>query len=559
MILELNNLNLKINYTETDLKNKCLKKLNAKQNQLIKIHKLKESIDARKKDDVHFVLNVAVELKNDYKNKLKLKETKIDYSGLKYKKITHDKKPIVIGFGPSGMFAGLALSKMGLCPLVFEQGKNVDERKKDIENFWQNGKLNQNSNVQFGEGGAGTFSDGKLNTNINSEINRKILNEFILAGAPKEIFYKSKPHIGSDNLAIVVKNIREEIIKNGGNVIFEHKFIDFIIKNNKICGAKILNLKNDEIINIETDHLILAIGHSAIDTFKVLEKNKIEMQPKPFAIGVRIEQSQEKINQSQYGNFAKYLPSADYKLVTHLENGRSVFTFCMCPGGQVIASSSEPETIVTNGMSDFARNLENANSAVLVNVTPNDFYKGNILDGFEYQRKYEKLAFELGGKDYSAPIQNVEDFLNNNIDENKNFEKICEKSEKNALFCEKNAIFDEKIENFEKTHFSVKPTYQPKTRYCNIENCLPDFVSESLRIALPILNQKIDGFADSNCILTAIETRTSCPVQIVRSKDGQASIQGLYPIGEGAGFAGGIMTSAIDGIRCAEKIYDSLV
>lgn len=555
MILELTNLNLKVDYNDDDLKIKCCKKLNAKASDIIKIHKLRESIDARKKDDVHYVLNVGVEVTKNYKNKKHLKETNVDYSGLSYKKIETDSRPVIIGFGPSGMFTGLALSKMGLNPIIFEQGKDVDTRKIDVENFWQNGILNIHSNIQFGEGGAGTFSDGKLNTNINNELNRKIYNEFIIAGAPKEIYYKSKPHIGSDNLPQIIKNIRKTICNNGGEILFNHKLKNLIIENNKIIGAKIVNLENKEEKIINTNHLILAIGHSTLDTFEMLKENNIQLKPKPFAIGVRIEQNQKKINFSQYGNYAPYLPSADYKIVTHLDNGRSVFTFCMCPGGHVIASTCEEGTIVTNGMSNFKRDAENANSALLVNVTPKDYFHGNVLDGFYFQRKYEHKAFEIAGENYSAPIQTVGDFLAKNDKKLQNNAKNNEKTRNNNVFYEK---CDNYTQNTTLCSDTISPTYRPNVHYCNIEECLPEFVTESLKQALPILNNKVKHFADDDCLLTAIETRTSCPVIIVRDSDGETNIKGLYPIGEGAGFAGGIMTSAIDGINCAERIYRKL-
>ena len=561
MILEINNLNMPLNYSFTQLINKCKTKL--KTNNIKNIYKLKESVDARNKNTVHYVLNVGVEVDNKYKNKFKYKIIEVDYDGLSYKKISYTKSPVIVGFGPSGIFAGLALSKMGLNPIIVEQGKDVDSRKEDVNNFWNNRKLNKNSNVQYGEGGAGTFSDGKLNTNINDKYNRKVINEFIMAGAPKEIYYNSKPHIGSDNLPTVVKNIRETIIKNGGKILFNHKFVNFSTKNNKINKVFIKNLQTNDIIEIETDNLILAIGHSAFETFKVLYDNNVNLQPKPFAIGVRIEQNQSLINFSQYGESAKYLKSADYKLVTHLNNGRSVFTFCMCPGGQVVASNCEENSIVTNGMSNFARNLSNSNSAILVNVKPDDFMNGNVLDGFTFQRKYEKLAFELGGSNYNAPCQKVKDFLSCNKSKNctkfsikiKKLDKNIKKYKKNAkktLFLQKNDIFFQNNQNI------INPSYKPNVTFCDISKCLPDFVTESLKQALPIFNSKIKHFADDNCILTAIETRTSCPVQIVRNESGQSNIEGLYPIGEGAGYAGGIMTSALDGIYCAEKIYNKL-
>ena len=552
MIYKIENINMPLDYTIQDLISKCVKKLGIKNaKEIIKIHKLKESIDARDKQNVHYTLNVGVEVKNSKITK-RFEQIHVDYSGLSYTKKQISTSPIVVGFGPSGIFCALALSEMGLNPIVIEQGKDVAERTKDVQEFWNSRKLNTYSNVQNGEGGAGAFSDGKLTTNINSIYNRKVLNEFILAGAPKEIYYKSKPHIGSDNLPSVLKSLRQKIIKNGGKILFNTKLTDILTQNGKVVGAKIQNVLTSKIDAIKTNHLVLALGHSAIDTFEMLHSKGIKMEPKPFAMGVRIEQNQKLINQSQYGESAKYLGSADYKLVTHLDNGRSVFTFCMCPGGEVIASSSEEGTIVTNGMSNFKRDLDNANSAVLVNVRPDDFIKNSALDGLYYQRRYEKLAFEIAGKNYNAPCMRVKDFMKKT---NKNTKKILKK----AIFLQKNTFFlsflpkfwfDRKINKVQ-----IFPTYKPNVTFCDITKCLPNFVVDAIRQALPLFNKKIPHFADGNCILTAIESRTSCPIQITRDESGQCNIAGIYPIGEGAGFAGGIMTSAIDGIVCAEKIY----
>lgn len=527
-MLLLSGLKLKIGYTEHDLKNECVRKMRARDNEILNIHKLKEAIDARDKNNIMYVLNVAVEVKGSYKNFKHFKEVDVDYTGLKYEALQSNVRPVVVGFGPSGMFCGLALSLMGLKPIILEQGKPVDERKRDVLNFWQTGKLNQYSNVQFGEGGAGTFSDGKLNSNVTNAICKKVINEFILAGAPKEIFYKSKPHIGSDNLVKVVKNIRAKIESLGGVVLFQHKFVDYITSDNQIKKVIALSLKDNTKVEFSTNALALGVGHSAVDVFELLHKNKVNLQPKPFAMGVRIEHKQKDIDFGQYGVIDERLPPADYKLVAHLENGRSVFTFCMCPGGQVVASSSEFNTIVTNGMSNFARNLENANSAILVNVTPSDFYNVSALDGLYFQRKWEQKAFELGGKNYCAPCERVGDFLG---------------SEKP----------NECAESIKATK-SCNPTYAPNVKFTDIADCLPSFVSESIKLALPVFEKKIKGFANPDAVITAIESRSSCPVQIVRNERGQASVSGLFPMGEGAGYAGGIITSAQDGVKCAENI-----
>lgn len=535
-MFQVNGLKLKVGYTEQDLLSECAKKMRARNGEIICIEKLKESIDARDKNNVVYVLNVAVEVKSTYKNFKHFENVSVDHSGLTYEKAEYATRPVVVGFGPSGMFCALALAIMGLKPIVLEQGKNVDDRKADVERFWQTGVLDENSNVQFGEGGAGTFSDGKLNSNITNDICKKVINEFVLAGAPKEIFYKSKPHIGSDNLVNVVKNIRKRIESLDGQVLFQHQFVDYKTENNKVSKVIAKDLKNDKFVEFATDILALGVGHSALKTFELLHNKGVNLQPKPFAMGVRIEHKQKDINFAQYGAFGDKLPVADYKLVAHLENGRSVFTFCMCPGGIVVASSAEKETVVTNGMSNFARDEENANSALLVNVTPADFYKDSPLDGLYFQRFWENKAFILGGSNYCAPSQTVGEFL----ELNKNDIALCE----NANV----------VRNGEK----VIATYKPNVKNANLCECLPPFVVESLKQALPELNKKIKGFASANAVLTAIESRSSCPVQITRDQTGQASVLGLYPIGEGAGYAGGIITSAQDGVKCAQQIVSNI-
>ena len=526
----LTELKVKIGYNEADIFQAIQKKYNLFKNEIEKYEIVKESLDSRKKPDVFYSLNVAAEVKNAAKKKVfKLKDVLVNHKGLEYKKVDFNgKRPIVVGFGPAGMFAGLSLAVAGFKPIVLEQGKEVFERQKDVDEFWNNRKLNKYSNIQFGEGGAGTFSDGKLASNVSNEYTKLAINEFILNGAPKEIFYSHAPHIGSDKLKEVVKNIREKIKSLGGDVVFNTKFEDFETDaNGEISRVYARNVETDEKLEFETNSLTLAIGHSAVDTYRLLDKKKFDLKQKPFAMGVRIEQLQEDINLSQYGKLDDKLPSANYKLAIHLENGRSVFTFCMCPGGYVVASSSEEGTVVTNGMSEYARDGKNANSAVLVNVTPEDFGSSKPLAGVEFQHKYEKLAFELGGRDYSAPAEKVKDFLSGNENPDDNFEK-------------------------------VKPTYRPKVKAADLSKCLPDFVVESLRLALPRLNKKIDSFAKDDNLLIGVESRSSAPVQIVRDENFMTKVKGLFVCGEGAGYAGGITSSAADGIKCAEKVMDFL-
>ena len=551
-MLQVNGLKLKVGYTEQDLLSECAKKMRARDGEIVSIEKLKESIDARDKSNIVYVLNIAVEVKNSYKNFKHFENVSVDHTGLSYEKIACAKCPVVVGFGPSGMFCALTLAIMGLKPIVLEQGKNVDERKVDVEKFWRTGVLDENSNVQFGEGGAGTFSDGKLNSNVSNDICKKVINEFILAGAPKEIFYKSKPHIGSDNLVKVVKNIRNRIETLGGQVLFQHQFVDYEAKNNKVCKVIAKDLQSNKCVEFETDILALGVGHSALKTFELLYNKGVNMQPKPFAMGVRIEHRQKDINFAQYGSFGDKLPAADYKLVVHLDSGRSVFTFCMCPGGTVVASSAEKETVVTNGMSNFARNEENANSALLVNVSPADFYKGSALDGLYFQRFWENKAYVLGGGNYCAPSQTVGEFLG--LDQND------DAARENAANCEMISCGENACHNGNTAceNVDVTATYKPNVKRANLCECLPPFVYESLKQALPELNKKIKGFANKNAIMTAIESRSSCPVQIARDATGQASVLGLYPIGEGAGYAGGIITSAQDGVKCAEQIAKNI-
>ncbi len=523
----LTELKVKINYKESDIFDAIRKKYGIFHDEIEKYHIVRESLDCRKKPDIFRSLNVAVQVKKQAISKLKkCNEIMVNFDGVKFEKVDFSgKRPIVVGFGPAGMFAALSLAVAGFKPIVLEQGKSVDERQKDIDEFWTSRKLNKFSNVQFGEGGAGTFSDGKLASNVSNEYTKICINEFILNGAPKEIFYSYAPHIGSDNLKVVVKNIREKIIANGGDILFSTHFDGFETSKNSLKKVFATNVETGETQVFETDALVLAVGHSAVDTYKFLKENGCNLKQKPFAMGVRIEQKQSDINLSQYGKVDKTLPAANYKLAVHLENGRSVFTFCMCPGGYVVASSSDENTIVTNGMSLHARDGENANAALLVNVTPADFESEDVLAGVEFQHKYEKLAFELGGKNYNAPAQKVKDFVEGKVSE----------------FCGE-----------------VKPTYKPNITFADLTKCLPDFVCESLKMALPEFNKKIKNFAKDDNLLIGIESRSSAPVQIVRNENLMSNIEGLFPSGEGAGYAGGITSSAADGIKIAEKVMEFL-
>ncbi len=485
--------------------------LNAVQNCVL----LRKAVDARNKNNVHFVCSFEITKKG---------ENIEDRSNLEVP-FCHkpDIRPVVVGSGPAGMFAGLILAEAGLCPIILERGKMISERQKDVNAFWRFGKLNKNSNVQFGEGGAGTFSDGKLMSGIKKDIfTEKVMLEFVKAGAPKEILYLAKPHIGTDNLAIVVQNIRKKIISLGGEYRFENRLDNLRIKDNKIVA---LNLKIADIDDntLSAENVILAIGHSSRDTFEMLVKNNVYIEQKAFSIGARIEHKQELINKSQYGKFAHHsqLGAADYKLFCHLGNGRSAYTFCMCPGGSVVAASSEENCLVTNGMSEFARDKENANSALLVGVDPKDFGSDNPLAGMYFQRRIEEQAFVVGGRNYRAPAQLVGDFLNNKT-------------------------------SFEKR--DVSPSYSCGVTYCNLNEVLPTYITDTMRYAILDFDKKLKGFASYGAIITAPETRSSSPIRIKRNENFESSVQGLYPCGEGAGYAGGILSSAVDGIKVALQV-----
>ncbi|WP_303996130.1 NAD(P)/FAD-dependent oxidoreductase [Megamonas hypermegale] len=426
-------------------------------------------------------------------------------------------RPIVVGFGPAGMFCALTLAQNGYSPLIFERGCDVDTRYRDIENFWQSGELKENSNVQFGEGGAGTFSDGKLTTRINDSKISDVLCAFVEAGAPPEIKYLHKPHIGTDILRTVVKNIRKKIISLGGEIHFNSLVTDVIIKNGKVAGIEINHADK-----YDCSEVFFGIGHSARDTYKMLFDKGLSMQAKPFAVGVRIEHPQSLIDKAQYGTDAgsPLLPVADYALTyNNKQKGRSVYSFCMCPGGQVVAAASETGRVVVNGMSNYQRDSGTANSALLVNVTPDDFGH-NVLDGIAFQRRYEELAFICGGRNYHAPVQTVGDFLQNKTGSD---------------------------------NFLTEPTYRPGITLCNLHDCLPDFTAQMLAEALPYFDGKIHGFADERAVMTGVEMRSSAPCRIVRNRDSYMSVNvaGFYPIGEGAGYAGGIMSAAVDGVNAA--------
>lgn len=429
-------------------------------------------------------------------------------------------RPVIVGFGPCGIMAGLVLAQMGFRPIILERGKKVRERTKDTWGLWRKNQLNPESNVQFGEGGAGTFSDGKLYSQIKDlkHYGRKVLAEFVKAGAPEEILYVSKPHIGTFRLVKMVENIRREIEALGGEIRFQQQVADVLIEDGQLRGVMLASGEQ-----IRTDHVILALGHSARDTFQMLFGRGVFMEAKPFSVGFRIEHPQTLIDKARFGKYAgnELLGAADYKIVHHAQNGRSVYSFCMCPGGQVVAATSEPGRVVTNGMSQYSRAERNANAGIVVGITPED-YPGNPLAGLEFQRQWESRAYELGGGNYEAPGQLVGDF----------------------------------IKGIPSTQLgSVEPSYQPGVHLTDLATSLPYYAIEAIREALPAFERQIKGFSMYDAVLTGVETRTSSPLRITRGQDMQSlNVKGLYPAGEGAGYAGGILSAGVDGIRIAEAV-----
>ncbi|HAB66259.1 MAG TPA: hypothetical protein DCE23_02725 [Firmicutes bacterium] len=514
-MIRIDNIKIFEDLTLDELTNKILKKNKISPSDFISLSIVKKSIDARDKRNVHYNYSVNINLKNESKYNFKRAEESPEYQIKCNRKSNF--QPIIIGSGPAGLFCALTFIDNGYKPIIIEQGSSVEDRIKYVEEYKTTGHINELCNVQFGEGGAGTFSDGKLTTGINSPYITKVLETFNKFGAPEEILYLNKPHIGTDNLINILKNIRKYIESKGENYYFNTKLLDI---KSKIDSVKAITSNGE----FETDALILAIGHSARDTFKMLKDKNMNMQRKNFSVGVRIEHKQSMINESQYGTFTKlHLPPAEYKLVYHGEDNRSCYSFCMCPGGEVIASSSERESIVTNGMSVFKRDKENANAALLVNVLTTDFEGNEPLAGMYFQEELEKKAFILGGSNYNAPVQRVEDFIN----------------------------------NIPSTHIgSIIPSYKPGYTLCNLNDILPSFISKTLRDGIISFNHRIKGFANPDAILTGVETRSSSPITIPRNEKLMSNIAYIYPCGEGAGYAGGITSAAVDGIKVAISIIE---
>lgn len=519
-MIRIRQIKMQLNHTDNDIKNKIIKILNIKESDLINYKINKQSIDARKKDNIYYVYEIDVQLKNEKnileKNKseniLKTPDEKYTFEikGNKKQKI----QPIIIGSGPAGLFCAYLLAENGYKPIIIEQGEMIEDRIKTVNKFWETGKLNEKSNVQFGEGGAGTFSDGKLNTLVKDKSGRmkKVFEIFVQNNAPEEIMYIKNPHIGTDLLCDVIINMRNKIIKMGGSFKYNCTLTDLIIENNKI--TKII-INNNE--TIECENLVLAIGHSSRNTFEMLNKY-LNLESKPFAIGIRISHKQETINQNQYGNI-KGLPNASYKLTYN--NSRGVYSFCMCPGGYVVNASSQLGYLAINGMSNHKRDSENANSAIVVTVDQNDF-GNNPLDGIKYQKEIEKKAFNIAnGK---IPVQLYKDFKNNEIS----------------------------------THFiNINPVFKGEYSFANINKILPEYICSKLKEGIDNFGKKIKGFDDDDVIIAGVETRTSSPIRIVRDENMNSNVEGIYPCGEGAGYAGGIMSAAVDGIKCAIAVLET--
>lgn len=522
-MIRINNIKIPVNHKPADIKIKAAEMLNVNNREIEEYKITGQAVDARNKNNVMYVYSIDVKIKNE-KNFLNNKNVKLteqfDYSIDKIGKVPEN-RPVVVGSGPAGIFSALILAEAGLRPIILERGKNVDERKKDVYNFFKTGNLDTESNVQFGEGGAGTFSDGKLTTNTNNIKINKVIEEFIKAGGDEELSYMSKPHVGTDKLIGIMRNIRKKIEKLGGEYRFQNRLISIEHKDNKLEKIKVLSMDGE--YEIMTDFLILAVGHSSRDTFYMLNEKGVSMNQKPFSVGVRIEHKQSFINKCQYGKFAESLPAADYKLNVKTDDDRGVYTFCMCPGGVVVPAASEEGYLAVNGMSFYKRNLENANSAVLVNIYPEDFGSTDVLAGVEFQRKLEKAAYELGGSDFKAPVQLVGDFL-----KNQRTQKLGK----------------------------VIPSYKIGHKLSNLNECFPEFIAKALREGISMMDKKIRGFASYDAVITAVESRSSSPVKIIRDENMQSNIRGIMPCGEGAGYAGGIISAAVDGIKCAESLCD---
>ena len=530
-MIRLTNIQLALDHDDQAMASAVLDRLSITAEDLVSIHTHKRGYDARKKTNITLIYTLDVETTHNESLIEKFAEHQLvkatpdmSYQFVASAPADCQERPVVIGFGPCGLLAGLVLAQMGYKPIILDRGKEVRERTKDTFGFWRKKILNTESNVQFGEGGAGTFSDGKLYSQVKdpNHYGRKVLTEFVASGAPDEIMFVSKPHVGTFRLVTMVEQIRAKIIELGGEIRFSARVDGVHIDSGQITGVV---LADGEVI--QSRHIALAIGHSARDTFQMLYDSKVYIEAKPFSVGFRIEHPQSVIDKARFGKNVgnPILGAADYKLVHHCKSGRSVYSFCMCPGGTVVAAASEEHGVVTNGMSQYSRAERNANSAIVVGIDPSD-YPGNPLAGIDFQRALERNAYVLGGSNYDAPAQKVGNFLKGTSSE---------------------------------TVGGVVPSFQPGVKLTDLSKALPDFCIEAIREAIPVFNRKIKGFALEDALLTGVETRTSAPICIKRGKDFQSvNTQGLYPAGEGAGYAGGILSAAIDGIKVAEAMALSI-
>ena len=535
-MLRINEVKLPLDHSEEELHAAVADRLSIDVEELLHCEVFRQAIDARKRSAIQLTYTLDVEVKDEPavlngNEKLKQSGRVMISPDTNYNFVTQapqeiKQRPVVIGTGPCGFFAGLLLAQMGFKPIIFERGKIVQQRTKDTMGFWRKSVFKPESNVQFGEGGAGTFSDGKLYSQIKDKryLARKVLTEFVKAGAPEEILYVAKPHIGTFRLVSIVRRMRSTIESLGGEFRFENKVTDLLTENKRIKG---ITLANGE--SIASEHVVLAVGHSARDTFRMLYDRGVYVEAKPFSIGFRIEHPQSLIDGVRWGESAGHelLGAADYKLVHHCKNGRSVYSFCMCPGGTVVAATSEEGHVVTNGMSEYSRKERNANAGIVVGITPEEDYPGDALAGIDFQRHWEVAAFKAGGENYNAPAQKVGDFLAGRPSSSLG---------------------------------PVIPSYTPGVTMTDLSSCIPDYAVEAIREAIPAFDRKIKGYAMKDALLTGVETRTSSPIRIKRNAEYESiNTGGLYPAGEGAGYAGGILSAAVDGIEVAEAVAKSMV